>query len=78
MGPRLRPEPLVVGLALVALGALWTLANLGRVDMLLTVRTWWPSILVVWGLLELYDSLVHGAQAQRSNKDASAEAGSEG
>jgi LiaI-LiaF-like transmembrane region len=52
-----RPEDLTLGLSLVALGALWTLANLGRIDLLETVRTWWPATLVVWGVLELAHSL---------------------
>lgn len=48
-----KPETLVVGLGLTAVGVLWTLSNLGRVDFLATLRTWWPLSLVVWGLLEL-------------------------
>jgi hypothetical protein len=49
-------EGLVAGLSLVAVGVLWTLANLGRLDLLATLRTFWPAVLVVWGLLELYNS----------------------
>jgi len=49
----LKPETLVLGLGLTALGVLWTLANLGWLDLLATLRTWWPLALVVWGLLEL-------------------------
>jgi hypothetical protein len=45
----------VVGVALVGVGALWTAANLGRLDLLTTLRTYWPALLVVWGLLELYN-----------------------
>jgi hypothetical protein len=48
-----RPESLTLGLSLIALGAAWTLANLGRLDLLSTLRTWWPLTLVVWGGLEL-------------------------
>jgi hypothetical protein len=48
-----RPEGIVFGLILVALGVLWTLSNLGRIDMLETLRRWWPLTLVVWGALEL-------------------------
>jgi hypothetical protein len=51
-----RPEALVGGLSLVALGALWTAANLGALDLLTTLRTWWPATLVVWGALELIGS----------------------
>jgi hypothetical protein len=71
MPPKLKPEPLVVGVSLIALGALWTLGNLGRLDMLSTVRTWWPSILVIWGLLELYDSVfLRARSATESGPDA--------
>ncbi len=48
-----RPDGIVFGLILVALGVLWTLSNLGRIDMLETLRRWWPLTLVVWGALEL-------------------------
>lgn len=48
-------EGVVAGVALVAVGALWTAANLGRLDLLATLRTWWPALLVIWGLLELYN-----------------------
>ncbi len=49
------PEGLTLGVCLVALGVLWTLANLGRLELLTTLRTWWPLALVLWGLLELAD-----------------------
>jgi hypothetical protein len=52
-----RPETLALGLSLIALGALWTLANLGALDLLGTLRTWWPMSLIVWGALELLASL---------------------
>lgn len=48
-----RPEGIAFGLILVALGVLWTFSNLGRIDMLETLRRWWPLTLVVWGVLEL-------------------------
>lgn len=50
-----RPEGLALGLILVTMGVLWTLSNLGRLDLLSTLRTWWPMALVGWGLLELAD-----------------------
>jgi cell wall-active antibiotic response 4TMS protein YvqF len=49
------PEGLTLGVCLVTLGVLWTLANLGRLELLTTLRTWWPLSLVLWGLLELAD-----------------------
>jgi len=48
-----RPEGIVFGLILIVLGVLWTLSNLGRLDMLETLRRWWPLTLVLWGVLEL-------------------------
>jgi hypothetical protein len=50
---RFRPEALVLGLALIALGVAWMLGNAGRIDLLGTLRQWWPLTLVVWGVLEL-------------------------
>lgn len=50
-------EALVLGLALVALGLVWLLANLGYLDLLTTLHRWWPSVLVLWGALELGGSL---------------------
>ncbi len=44
-----------MGVALVGVGALWTAANLGRLELLTTLRTYWPALLVIWGLLELYN-----------------------
>jgi hypothetical protein len=52
-GRSFSPEGLVVGLGLVTLGVLWLLANLGRLELLPLLRTWWPLALVVWGVLEL-------------------------
>ena len=52
-----KPEGLVFGLILIALGALWTLSNLGRLDLVQTLRTWWPLSLVLWGVLELAGAL---------------------
>ena len=51
-----RVEGLVVGFGFVALGILWTLSNLGQVDLLRTLRTWWPLWLVLWGTLELVNT----------------------
>jgi hypothetical protein len=53
MAQSFRPEVLVWGLSLIALGVLWTLGNLGALDLLTTLRRWWPSALVLWGALEL-------------------------
>jgi hypothetical protein len=46
-------EGIVLGVCLVALGAVWTMANMGRLDLLDTLRRWWPASLVLWGALEL-------------------------
>jgi hypothetical protein len=53
MAPALRVEAFVVGFCVLALGVLWTLANLDILELLPTLRTWWPASLVVWGLAEL-------------------------
>lgn len=53
MSRSFRPEGIVFGLILIVLGVLWTLSNLGRLDMLETLRRWWPLSLVLWGVLEL-------------------------
>ena len=50
-------ERLVLGFSLLALGVLWTLANLGHLDLLAILRRWWPIVLVFWGALELGLSL---------------------
>jgi len=49
------PEGLTLGICLVAVGGAWTLSNLGRIELLPTLRTWWPLSLVLWGVLELAD-----------------------
>jgi hypothetical protein len=51
--PAFSPEGVTLGVCLVALGVLWTLSNLGRVEILPVVRTWWPLSLALWGVLEL-------------------------
>ena len=56
----------MLGLGLIALGVVWTLGNLGRLDALDTLHRWWPLLLVVWGALELGVSLARRAQARRS------------
>jgi Domain of unknown function (DUF5668) len=57
-----RPETLALGLSLIALGVLWTLANLGALDLLATLRTWWPVSLIVWGVLELMATLARRSE----------------
>jgi hypothetical protein len=57
-------EGVVLGLALLGLGAVCLLANLGRVDLLTTLRTWWPLTLIVWGVLELYQAFAARARGR--------------
>jgi hypothetical protein len=64
MAGSFRPEGLVLGVILVAVGVLWTLSNLGRIDLLTTLRTWWPLALVVWGLVELAAVAIRGKGAE--------------
>jgi hypothetical protein len=64
MAGSFRPEGLVLGVILVAVGVLWTLSNLGRIDLLATLRTWWPLALVLWGLVELAAVAIRGKGAE--------------
>ena len=54
MAQPFKPETLVLGVALIVVGVLWTLGNHGAIDLLGTLRRWWPASLVLWGSLELY------------------------
>ena len=56
MALRFKPESLVLAVCLIGLGVIWTLGNMGRIDTLHSLRTWWPASLVLWGLLELVRS----------------------
>jgi hypothetical protein len=51
--PAFSPEGVTLGACLTALGVLWTLSNLGRLELLPVLRTWWPLSLALWGVLEL-------------------------
>ncbi len=62
MGARVSPEALVFGLGLVALGVLILLSNLGKIELLATLRTWWPVMLVVWGVAELASAWAQSAR----------------
>ncbi len=59
------PEGVTLGVCLVALGVLWMFGNLGRVEVLPVLRTWWPLSLALWGALELADLWVRRS-ARRS------------
>ena len=39
-------------------------ANLGQVDLLYALRTWWPLTLVLWGGLELVDLAIRRAASR--------------
>jgi hypothetical protein len=62
----IRVEGIVLGVCLVALGTVWTLANLGRLELLDTLRRWWPASLVLWGLLEVVAAAGRRARAGRT------------
>jgi hypothetical protein len=66
MAHRFKPEALVLGLTLIGVGTVWMLANAGRVDLLATLRAWWPLTLVVWGVLELVAVAVNGGTRRSS------------
>jgi hypothetical protein len=67
MARSFKPEPVVVGLSLIAVGVAWLLANAGLIDLLGTLRSWWPLMLVVWGVLELVAFAID-REARRSVK----------
>jgi predicted membrane protein len=46
----------LLGLAFVVIGVLVLLANLGRLPFDLDIKHWWPLILIVLGLLHLYNN----------------------
>ncbi len=60
------PEGLTLGICLVALGVVWTLGNMGRLDTLAVLRTWWPLSFVRWGALELVDLATRRASRRDS------------
>jgi hypothetical protein len=45
---------------------LGTLANLGKLELLPLLRTWWPLSLVLWGALELADLWIRRSSSGRS------------
>jgi hypothetical protein len=63
--PRSSPEAIVFGVCLIALGVIGTLANLGLLELLPTLRRAWPLSLILWGALELRRAAAAGA-ARRS------------
>ena len=60
------PEGVTFGVSLVVLGVLGTLANLGKLELLPLLRTWWPLTLVLWGVLELADLSIRRSSSGRS------------
>ena len=62
--PGFKVETFVFGVCLLALGICWTMANLGMLDLLKTLRTWWPASLVVWGVAELANTLGNASRRQ--------------
>jgi len=62
--PAFSPEGLTLGFGLIAMGVLWTLSNLGQVDLLYTLRVWWPLALILWGGLELVDLAVRRSSSR--------------
>jgi hypothetical protein len=64
-----RSEGLVLGLLLVAVGSAWMAANLGKLELLSTLRTWWPASLVVWGAVELLAFVMSRTDEGRARAD---------
>jgi hypothetical protein len=57
----LKVDRIVVALGLIGLGVLTMLANLDRLDLLQALRVFWPSLLILWGALELIVSFARRA-----------------
>lgn len=62
----LKVERVVMGLGLMGVGVLWTLANFDRVDLLQALRRFWPTLLIVWGVLELAVSFARRESGEES------------
>jgi hypothetical protein len=45
-------------------------SNLGRLDLLSTLRTWWPASLVVWGAVELVAFAMNRARPSNPGRAA--------
>ena len=52
----MKPERVILGLAIVALGLIWLLVNLGILTTPVVRDIWrfWPVLLIIWGLLLLF------------------------
>ncbi len=50
-----RKDPLVWGIVLIIVGALFLLQN--TIDIWWTVARLWPVLLIAWGALKLYNGL---------------------
>ncbi len=53
VGAGLKVESIVLGTCFIAVGLAWLLANFGQLDVLATLRRYWPVSLIYWGILEL-------------------------
>ena len=62
-----RKDPLVWGIVLIVIGALFLLEN--TIDIWWTVARLWPVLLIAWGALKLYNGLKEREQdTQAPNK----------
>lgn len=50
-----RKDPLVWGIVLIVVGALFLLQN--TIDIWWTIARLWPVLLIAWGALKLYNGL---------------------
>ena len=53
---RFKPEGVALGIACAGTGVLAFLANLGYVDLLSSVRLFWPVVIIFWGVAELVNT----------------------
>lgn len=59
-----RKDPLVWGIVLIVIGALFLLEN--TFDIWWTIAKLWPVLLIAWGALKLYNGLKERDQETKS------------
>ena len=59
-----RKDPLVWGIVLIIVGALFLLQN--TIDIWWTVARLWPVLLIAWGALKLYNGIKDREQETQS------------
>jgi len=63
-----KKDPLIWGLVLIVIGAIFFLENFG-LDVWDTIWKLWPVLLIVWGGLKLYKGLKEGQNKLEEKKN---------